>query len=223
MPDLMELQLPSGLTSSLPDLVHFKILHFLDLSDAAFNTLPQLPPNLETLIVIGKTLKSARHGGFNFTHDLSSLRYLDVSRSTVIDAIDFLDSLTRNGTVCLQNLTMNHIFGAGPLDFDRLAGTGEAWAKLEKLRISDCPLVNDGIISLLKHTSNLRYFEACRTKITGVTIRQLVDGNKKVRYIAIDGCQEISADAIAFARASGKDVRYSNVDELRSAKRIRLM
>ncbi|KAI9724709.1 MAG: hypothetical protein M1828_003578 [Chrysothrix sp. TS-e1954] len=76
--------------------------------------------------------------------------------------------------------------------------------RLAKIRnLDDAPA--DLIISRFKR---LRILDLEQTRITGVTVKRAVQRLPELKVLKIDGCREVSPDAVVWARSKGIEVTH---------------
>ncbi|KAF2713830.1 hypothetical protein K504DRAFT_462316 [Pleomassaria siparia CBS 279.74] len=94
---------------------------------------------------------------------------------------------------------------------------------LQSLDISTLYCSDDDIEALLTHpVHNLQIVDLSRTRITGASVKMLVDGLPDLKYLNLNECTRISGrDAIHYAEKKGVTVSCQMSERLPGGKRVR--
>ena len=93
---------------------------------------------------------------------------------------------------------------------------------LTSLDLSDLPCTDDDIEDLVTHPTSLQIINIGGSKITGASIKMLVDGLPTLKIILADQCAGISGrDAIHYAEQRGVTVSHRLFEQKRGVKRVR--
>lgn len=225
------------LTSLLPETLSLKTL-VLDSID--FSVFPTLPETLQKLVVEFKpfsellniedallrsrlpVLKHVTIGGRDGTDSNSLRQLLDL----YIAPGDDNTVLALQNATPLESITFRTILNDWPGIFTSptslfVASQRILTPALKHIGIACMPCDDNEIEALLKYKTGLTSIDLSHTKITGASIKMLVDGLPNLISINADHCPKITGrDAIEYATRKGVAVRCS-MEEGKGGKRVR--
>lgn len=97
-----------------------------------------------------------------------------------------------------------------PAPFDTWHGTIPAPSmQLEVLSLQNSyELSEREILAMLRQYPNLKRIDLSRTRVTGSTVRELLERENKPLFINLEYCDECHHDAVEAARNAGIEVNY---------------
>lgn len=185
---------------------------------------PLLPPSLQKLVMFGCfecNLGSAQSHDNIVDSNMSNLTSLSMANVTTLHPLS-LYALLESNKGNLKELNVN---GCHEVDSASLSLLGKAGYLKEvvSLDVGNCNIDDRSVESLMTYVPRLRYLALERTKITGVGVKAAVlKPQDNLEHLFIHNCQDVSRDAVEFARARGVKVDYYFPDVSRSGKRVRL-
>lgn len=153
--------------------------------------------------------------------NMSNLTSLSMANVTTLHPLS-LYALLESNKGNLKELNVN---GCHEVDSASLSLLGKAGYLKEvvSLDAGNCNIDDRSVESLMAYVPRLRYLALERTKITGVGVKAAVlKPQDNLEHLFIHNCQDVSRDAVEFARARGVKVDYYFPDVSRSGKRVRL-
>lgn len=231
MPDLEDLKLPADFFVCPDFYSHFSKLRFVDVSGALTKQVLTLPPTVECL-KINDTRAGWDHASSleleSKTPHFPNLREFEYKATGRLSPFKLLDLILapEGGPRSLESVKLewHTFFDLDEFkDFCRRDYFSQAWSRLRIFKITSATSLDDSLISLLEVAPNLEVFDATGCSITGVTVKALVEGNKKLHTLRLVECIKISADAVEFARNAGINVIMRQESSQRSGKRVRYL
>lgn len=153
--------------------------------------------------------------------NMTNLISLSMANVTTLHTLSLHDLLEPNK----GNLKELNVNGCPFLDATSMLLLGKAGYLKEvvSLDMGNCNMDDRGVESLMACVPRLRYLALERTKITGVGVKAAVlKPEDNLEHLFIHNCQDVSRDAVEFARARGVKVEYYFPDVSRSGRRVRL-
>lgn len=81
---------------------------------------------------------------------------------------------------------------------------------ITSLGLGSCQMVDDSnAMMIAKTTKRLRKLDLSRTQVSGVGVRVVVEGLPDLHSLNLNGCVQVSGDAVDWARSKGLSVDYS--------------
>ncbi|KAL8695981.1 MAG: hypothetical protein Q9201_007881 [Fulgogasparrea decipioides] len=135
--------------------------------------------------------------------------------------VEDLLRLVGSRTEELRKFSIAHCPFLSEFDLKSLVNTG-LLDQVVDLDLSATQVTDKVVESLILRSPQLERINLCATKITGVAVKALITKpDNKLNYLDIRDCDRISADAIAFARATkGLTVQCSS-SNIKRGKKIR--
>ena len=197
----------------------FVYLEHLNVSRSRFDRLPSLPRSIREISF--EATDFLGHGQVIDLQDLPNLIRLSLPRNHIIEkTLDLLHKLLLSGHGKLLGLdASNRHFPAGDVECLVREGYFDA--------INDLMLgqsgVNDAIAELLsERCKSLATLEIPHTQITGVGVKALVNGLRpSLKYLGLDYCNQVSPDAVHWARKQGLQVSYKFPDKKMKGRKVR--
>jgi F-box/TPR repeat protein Pof3 len=100
------------------------------------------------------------------------------------------------------------LIGSRDTDFENTLVTDEfpAAETLEELSLAEMILGDERMMQIVSLYPKLQKLDASATKITGVAVKHFV--NRGIRWLRLNECEEVSSDAVDWARGKGVEVEY---------------
>jgi len=81
--------------------------------------------------------------------------------------------------------------------------------ELQHLGLIDCQAINDQVAAVIaEHGKRLKTLQIPNSKITGVGLKKLVLACPSLAAIDLNGCKDVSIDAVDWAREQGLSVMW---------------
>jgi len=81
--------------------------------------------------------------------------------------------------------------------------------ELQHLGLVDCPAINDQVAAVIaEHGKRLKTLQIPNAKITGVGLKKLVLACPSLAAVDLNGCRDVSMDAVDWAREQGLSVMW---------------
>ena len=81
--------------------------------------------------------------------------------------------------------------------------------ELQHLGLVDCPAINDQVAAVIaEHGKRLKTLQIPNSKITGVGLKKLVLACPSLAAVDLNGCRDVSMDAVDWAREQGLSVTW---------------
>lgn len=189
-------------------------LQHLELHRAQFLA-PQpvvLPLHLRSVVLDSTDLMNRRARLLmvqNLVH-VESVICLEPSSTFALDAIQRLLSYddTKYATVSqLHTLKLDTLLLDPPHIVELLSHS--RLKELQHLGLVDCPAINDQVAAVIaEHGKRLKTLQIPHSKITGVGLKKLVLACPSLAAIDLNGCRDVSMDAVDWAREQGLSVTW---------------
>lgn len=195
------------------DLSLWSKLEHLEYINACFSAMPSLPPTLKYLDISKNYILTTF-----LPTDLPLLETFacDNGCITLGVILDVIGPSVKAGN--LQTLYIGNSNSGNYEDFSILPDDF-MMPSLQELSIRGCEETEAGILKLLRRCPALRYLDAAFTRITGVAVKELMTREAgPLKWLGVNGCRELSPDAVEWARSLGTVVEYNHLPPKRPAE-----
>jgi F-box/TPR repeat protein Pof3 len=188
-------------------------LQHLEVTHAFFTTLAWLPPTLKHLYVT-----ESHVSGFSAENEDLSPLGLPLLETYMCGAMDLsLEMIMAviTSSVKAGNLKALHMVNYHPnrttLWAQPTLANDLLMPSVQELSLSKCDMHEDNIVKFLRLFPNLQTLDLSLTKITGVAVKEVMTREiGPLKWLGLNGCTKLSADAVEWARSLGTVVEYSN-------------
>ncbi|KAH7350943.1 hypothetical protein BKA65DRAFT_549929 [Rhexocercosporidium sp. MPI-PUGE-AT-0058] len=197
-----------NITVHLVDATPWKALERLDLTDTQLTRLPKFPPTLKHLVLSENRQLHLRPD--EERPALLPLLETFACASTALDG-EALKAITAASIKAgnLKRLTIG----------DRMVNTRESLVKedfppcesLEELSLASMILSDRPALEIVGLYPNIKRLDISATHITGVAVKAFV--NKGLKWLRINECDRISADAVEWARGNDIEIIHNLVSQ----------
>jgi len=192
--------IPNGI-----DLTKWADLQHLDLSNTGLRRIPKLPPTLRHLILSKNPHLESREGGDDEAPALSLLETLDCG-STALSG-QLIKALTSHSIkagnlkrLCIGDRLVE--WRGAPVEEEYPSSNA-----VEELSLASLLIWERRMLEIVNLYPNLRKLDVSGTKVTGVAVRHFV--NMGIKWLKLDECNEVSSDAVEWARGKGVEVEFN--------------
>jgi F-box/TPR repeat protein Pof3 len=178
-------------------------LQYLDLSNTQLSRLPRLPSTLRYLNLSNNTLL---HVGVDeeMPNELPLLETFNCESTNI--SSDVLRVLTM---ASITNGKLKTLMVGGRLCEHRPRPAADEYPAseiLEELSLSAMQLNDAGVLPIIELYPRLRKLDVSGTRVTGVAVRQFVEGG--ITSLNLDNCADVGSDAVEWARGKGVEVSF---------------
>ncbi|KAF4633666.1 hypothetical protein G7Y89_g4458 [Cudoniella acicularis] len=193
-------------------------LEHLDLSNSYLLVLPKLPPTLKHLI-----LKSNPHLQIAIPNEEDEIQYnlplletLDCWNSGLSgkDIISLTQQSVKLGNLKALSVGLRIAEADGKVEEEYPASES-----VKSLSLAHLLIWEKRVLEIVKLYPNLTRLDVSGTKITGVAVKEFV--KRGIKWLKLNECQTISADAIEWARNQGVEVEFQFPSQNTSLKTFR--
>jgi F-box/TPR repeat protein Pof3 len=184
-------------------------LQDLDLSNTEFSLLTMLPATLRRLI-----LRDSRQlEEFNIPEgkplSLPLLETFDCAgtrlKSFWVNKV--LQASIKHGNLRVLSIGNRLVHEPGHMSATQWVEEFPLCLTLEELSLAASLLDEAGLMKVVQGYPNLRVLDVSYTKVTGVAVKRFVKSG--IKYLKLDECNNISLDAIDWARSQGAHVDFN--------------
>lgn len=190
------------------DATKWVALERLHLTDTSIKSLPRFPPTLKHLFL-------SRNTSLTLTADEEkpiALPLLETfaCASTALDgnALKLIvGEAIENGNLRTLEVGDRHVNERPNLVKDDFPASGT----VENLSIANTILTDISATAVVGLYPNLKRLDISNTRISGVSVKAFV--KMGIKWLKINGCESISADAVQWARSKGIEVHHNLVGQ----------
>lgn len=205
-PNLISAILPQWKVVAIAfDLEPWKFLQTLDLTNTQITQFPRLPATLKHLTLSDNPLLTIRS-----QEELLALTVLPLletfnCHTTALDATHVMHITSE--AITKRNLKKLYIGGRmNATEKTPVEQEFPSSETVEELSLACLLLTDRRALQIVGLFPNLRKLDMSNTKITGVAVKEFVE--KGITSLKLNECDEISTDAIEWARGKGISVEY---------------